>query len=101
VNEIEVDGRYILGGRCKRQIGIKSIAGLKYEKLILLYRSCWLNVGMITIEAVRIVLAMLSGLSNDNRGWALHIARIGPRRPSTAANKQECNGYSRQGCGFH
>jgi hypothetical protein len=78
VNEVEVNGSYILGGRGKSQIGIKSVAGLKDEKLILLYRSRWLDVGMITIEAMRIVFAMLSGLSNDNGSWTLHIARIRP-----------------------
>src|SRR5262249_11105796 len=81
--------------------GIKSVAGLQDEKLILLYRNRWLDVGMITVETVRIVFAMVSGLSDDNGSWTLHITRIGPRCAPNAANKQECDGYSRQGCGFH
>jgi hypothetical protein len=33
---------------------------------------------MITIEAMRIILAMLSGFSNDNGSWTLYVAGIGP-----------------------
>src|SRR5579872_1737920 len=77
VNKIEVDRSQVLGGRRKGQIGIERVAGLKDEKLILLYRGRRLDIGVIAIEAVRIVFAMLSGLSNDDGSRTLYIARIG------------------------
>src|SRR5579872_310149 len=71
VNKIEVDRSQVLGGRGKGQIGIERVAGLENEKLILLYGGRWFDIGVITIEAVRIVFAMLSGFSDDDGGGPL------------------------------
>ena len=99
--EVEVDGRHVLRLRIKREVGIERITRLEHEQLPGIDACGRLDGVVITVEAMRIIFAMLARFRNDHRGRQLDFARVGPRAPEAAGKKQRNCWQGPNKFGFH
>ena len=84
---VQVDGRDILARRIEVEVGVESIARLEYELLPRLHTGDGLDRVMNPIEAVRIVFAVCTRLSDDHWRRALDVAGIGK---GAASSEDHC-----------
>ena len=101
MDEVEVDRGHVLSLRVEGKIGIERVTRLEHEKLPGLHMGGRLDAVVITIEAVRIVFAVLARLCHDHRRRQLDLAGIGPR-PAKTSNQQQGSGrHCANERGFH
>jgi hypothetical protein len=80
MDEVEVDGREVIGVGFKVEVGVQRIAGMEHDEVARIGPGDRLDGRMVAVEAVRVVGAMGARLLDLDDGLPLDVGRVGARR---------------------
>ena len=80
VDEVEVEGRHVVGDRIESQIGIQRVPGVYDDDIARVRGGHCENRGVIAVHAVRIVGAVVALLGDDDGGRPAYVSGVGKRR---------------------
>jgi hypothetical protein len=100
MNEVEVDGREVVGVGLEVEVGVQRVAGMKHDEVARIGPGDRLDGRMVAVEAVRVVGAMGARLFDLDDGLPLDVGGVGARRSAREHDAGDSgNGQERLGHG--
>ena len=92
VNEVEIEGRHVVGDRIEGEIRIQRVPGVDDDDVARIRVRHRGNCGVVAVHAVRIVGAVIALLAHNDGGRPPNVRRIGKRR------QRQGGEYGPEGC---